>query len=465
MASNYGTQPAPMQYPPPRRSFAGPIILILIGLMFLLGNLHVIPWRSLGHYFARWWPVFIILWGVIKLIEYALAQRQNRRTVTFGAGGIVFLVFLIVIGLVASGVDRVANTVNWGELGDRGVFGEVFGQAYTFNQELQQDFPAGGSLKVVSERGAITVDPWDQNRIKVVVTKKLRATDQADADKADTATRALISVSGSEVLLNANTIGAGNRAVESDMIIYLPRKAMISVATRQGDVSISGRTGDVQVSNSHGDVNLNDLSGDVTVSLRQGSLKIVKVTGNVVVDGRLNEVTVADVTGSVRVNGDVMDGLTLAHVARQVTYRSSRTDLEFASLPGELTMQSGDIKAKQMTGPVRLTTRSKDIHIDDVSGDVHIENSNGILEVHTAKLPLGSLQLSNRNADIRVVLPARAAFQLDASTRRGDITSDFGGINVSTSRGESRAAGSVGSGGPRLEINNEHGDVEIRKAG
>ena len=65
------SSPAPVVNPPRRRrSFAGPLILILLGIVFLLGNMHILTWHALGMWFARYWPVLIIVWGVVKLIEY-----------------------------------------------------------------------------------------------------------------------------------------------------------------------------------------------------------------------------------------------------------------------------------------------------------------------------------------------------------------------------------------------------------
>ena len=44
--------------------------MIILGVVFLLGNMHVLTWHSLGVWFARYWPVLIIIWGVVKLVEY-----------------------------------------------------------------------------------------------------------------------------------------------------------------------------------------------------------------------------------------------------------------------------------------------------------------------------------------------------------------------------------------------------------
>ena len=57
--------PIPPFVPPrrPRRSFAGPFVLIVLGIVFLLGNLHMLSWMRLGTLFAHYWPLLLILWG------------------------------------------------------------------------------------------------------------------------------------------------------------------------------------------------------------------------------------------------------------------------------------------------------------------------------------------------------------------------------------------------------------------
>ena len=45
----------------------GAIILIVLGTLFLLSNLGVIP--ALGPLFAQWWPLILIVVGVSLLIR------------------------------------------------------------------------------------------------------------------------------------------------------------------------------------------------------------------------------------------------------------------------------------------------------------------------------------------------------------------------------------------------------------
>ena len=48
-------------------SLFGPLVLIVLGLLFLLANLGWIP--HLGALFARWWPVILIAVGVTQLMR------------------------------------------------------------------------------------------------------------------------------------------------------------------------------------------------------------------------------------------------------------------------------------------------------------------------------------------------------------------------------------------------------------
>jgi DUF4097 and DUF4098 domain-containing protein YvlB len=199
--------------------------------------------------------------------------------------------------------------------------------------------------------------------------------------------------------------------------------------------------------------------------MRKGSLTAAHLKGDLNVDGRLDDTNISDISGNLVLTGDYFGDMSLAGVKKSVRFKSSRTDMEFSRLDGDLTMESGDLQAKSLVGPLRLITRSKDIHLDNVTGDVKVENSNGSIEVRAGKLPLGSMQIDNSKGDIQVVLPAEAAFNLAARTRDGDIESDFNQIQVNSDHGQSTATGTVGSGASRLEINNQYGSIEIRKGG
>jgi hypothetical protein len=51
----------------PLRSRTGAIVLIIVGTLFLLSNLGVVP--QLGPLLRQWWPLILIVIGVIMLVQ------------------------------------------------------------------------------------------------------------------------------------------------------------------------------------------------------------------------------------------------------------------------------------------------------------------------------------------------------------------------------------------------------------
>src|ERR1700675_4102794 len=144
--------------PPRRRSLAGPFVLIVLGTVFLMATMRVLSIGRLAHLFANYWPALLIVWGVIKLIEHQRAQREGYRASGIGGGGVVLVVMIVVFGLIATQIEH----VNWSGLHDQfnfddSDFNNIFGQSYNFNDHLDQDFPAGASLKIIDTHGAVSV--------------------------------------------------------------------------------------------------------------------------------------------------------------------------------------------------------------------------------------------------------------------------------------------------------------------
>ena len=451
----------PVRPPRPSRSLAGPVVLIVIGIFFLLGNMHILYWHDLGHWFARFWPALLILWGIIKLVEYQQANRTGTRPPGIGAGGVLLVIFLVAAGLIATS----ASNFDWGQIRDQmhieGADIPWWGHTYDYNSDLEQAFPAGGSLRVTNTRGAINVSTSSDGHIHVTTHKRINSESQEDADKWSKSTQPQINVSGQTVTLNANTQGAGDHWVSTDLDIALPRKASVVATTSHGDISVMGRDGNAELSSQNGDVSVTDLNGSLTLDLQHSSARVSQVSSDVTIQGRANDVSIEDVKGTVHLDGDFMESVKLSRIAKPVSFKSTRTNMDLSQLSGYLNLDSGDLEATNVVGPFRLRTRSKDIMLNGISNDIHVQNENGAVEVHVNKL--GGLDIKNAKGDIRVFVPAKTGFQLDASDHDGEIQTDFNDLKITNGDEHSSASGSVNGGGPRMTLENEHGTIEIRK--
>ena len=433
--------PAPPARPPRyRRSFAGPVVLIIVGIFFLLSNMGIISWHNFGIWFSHYWPVLLILWGIIKLIEYQQANRAGERARGIGAGGVMLVVIVVIAGLIAS------EAVKWnpGELcSDSDLQGLPWcGHNYNYTDELQQAFPTGGSLRVTSEHVAVNITDSSDNQIHVSVHKRVNADTQGQADEWNKATRPQISVNGQIVTVDANTQGARDRRISSDLDIAVPRKASVVLSTRHGDISIMGRDGSADITSHNGDVSISDLTGSASLNLDDSSARLSQIGSDVIIQGRTKDISLEDVKGTVRLDGDFREGVKLSRIAKTVNIKSSR-------------------EASNIIGPLNLSTRSKDIRISGVSSNVQVKNENGPVEIEVTKL--GNIEVQNDRADIRIFIPEKSSFQVDAQARNGEIQSDFNELKIENGDNRSTANGSVNGGTSHIVLNNQHGSIEIRK--
>jgi len=479
--------PPPPQGPPPyrsRRSLAGPIILIVVGGVFLARNF---GWRfPVWHWFGHWWPLLLILWGVIVLIENITAPRMGYRPRYIGAGGILLLVLLVALGVSA----HYSSDVDWGGVRDQlqmdDDFSGIFGNAYTFQETLQQAFPAHASLRVVCDHGALNITPSEGDTIQVVVHKKLYAQNQNDANKYNDGSKPQITVNGDAVLLNANTDGAGDHDVESDMDISVPAGAALDIASKRGDVTVNDRKAEVKISLQKGDISLTGIAAPVKIDLEKGSIRASQIAADVDVTGHVDSVNIDNVAGAVRMNGDFYEDIQLSKIAGTVIFKTSRSDMEIASVPGDIEISSDEVRGSELTGPSRVVTGSKNIHLEDVAGDLDVQSNNGDVEVTTSGKQAGKMTVSTQHGDVALTLaskstpdkvsvttqhgdvtltlPSGGGFTISAGTRKGDISSDFDAIKIDESNGESRATGSVGSGNSKLLVNTDTGDIKIGKS-
>src|SRR5712671_1621823 len=455
---------SPVITPRPSRSIAGAVVLILIGVLFLLMTLGVLNRYSLFELYGRYWPALLILWGVIKLIEHEQAKQAGLPSRGMGAGGVFLALFIVFTGLAATQFIRMwPNIRDHIQMGDNGDLEDFFGRStFDYSDELSKEFPTGGTLRINNERGSVTINVVDDGHmLKVSARKKIRAEKQEEADRYNQKTKPEITVNDKIVTLNANTQGAGDKNVTTDMDVYVPRNVELVITDRRGDVTVTGVSGNAAINHQRGEVNVSEHTGNLMIDIDGSSARVQHVKGDVTVQCRGKEVAVEDVDGATHLNGEFQESVRLVRISKTVTFRSARTDMEFTRLDGRLDLDSGDLRADSVTGPMRLITRSKDISIEGLSGDLRLQDNNGTVEVGVHKP--GNIQIENRKGDVQVTIPPNAAVKIEARSQGGEISSDFSELQINNSDKQSSASGSIGSNGPNLVINNEHGTVEIRK--
>ena len=454
---------APPQVPyyrPRPRSIVGPLVLITIGVLFLLRTTGFISFGAFRSWMVHYWPLLLIFWGFARLVEHVWARQHGEPSPRLGAGGVMLVVFVILFGM---GATRTADW-NWrgigSEIGADDDWDNMFGSHYDFTDNFAQPLAGGSEIKILSAQGDITVVPSADNQAHAVVRKSVRSDSQETANRLNDSTHPKFTQQGSIWLLDL-TSGDFEKA-RFDLDLQLPKQLALSISTRRGNLSVSQRESNVDLNTDRGNISAENVTGAAALHLRHGSVNVKTVTGNVQVDGEVEDGSVSDVTGSLEFNAGYNGNVQLSHIGARLHFKSVRTDLQLAKLDGEISMGHGDIRATSLAGPVKLNTRSNEVHIEDVSGQVEVENRNGIVSIRP-KTPLGNIDINNVRGGIELELPPVTGFRLDAESKDGNIDVNDFSISVDNQRRDATARATVGKGGPDIRLRTDRGTIQIRK--
>jgi DUF4097 and DUF4098 domain-containing protein YvlB len=233
------------------------------------------------------------------------------------------------------------------------------------------------------------------------------------------------------------------------------------VHSGHGDVTAANLDGGLIINSNHGDVHLSVIKGSVQVhfSTDKGDFSAHQIDGDITAEGNCNDLTLSEVTGKVTINGELFGDVHMENVTGPLHVRTSVTELDLAALPGDMTLNSDNLRVTQAKGQVRVTTHSKDVDLSQIYGDAYVQDRDGRIAVETAGN--FAVEAKNLKGDVELTLPPNAAATVTGNTRNGDIITDF---PLAVSGDESKqVSGKIGAGGPKVSLTAENGDIHIKR--
>ena len=124
---------------------------------------------------------------------------------------------------------------------------------------------------------------------------------------------------------------------------------------------------------------------------------------------------------------------------------------------------NANIRVTGVKGSVNLDTVNGSIDAKDLSGPGEFETVNGSITVAYATLPANAdeISLDTVNGSCTLKLPASAGFTLDADTVNGRVSCDFPITLQKSNKHDLR--GTVGAGGPSIELDSVNGSLTVAK--
>jgi DUF4097 and DUF4098 domain-containing protein YvlB len=451
-----------MSYRRPNSIF-GPLIVIAIGVLLLLR--HHLPGFVLGEFIARYWPALLILWGLVRLVEFYSAPPEHRR-LGFSGSEILLVVFIIVVGMSFTGIYHIHMNGDWGWNDNN--FGWGWGdngwppwvETHTFSATVNGVVKPGTPVLVRGFSADVDVEPGSGDRIAIGATDTVRGS-QSEAQAAFQRGQPVIGNENGAVTITSVPQGMEDR-IRASLKITLPPSCPLTLESRSGNQSVLNWAAPVTVASDHGDVNLNGVKGDVQVTAHHGSVTIGNVTGAARVEGAGSDVNLSDISGPVTIQGDYDGSLTFQHLPKGLDFVSSRTDMHVERVTGSIFTDMGDLRIQDAAG-IKVRTRNKDIEVRGFTGGLDVHDQHGQIDGTAEKPPSAPIVLSTRDGDITLNLPPASSFTLSATDRRGSIDSDFP-LQITQAGNTSQAQGSFGSNGPAITLDTSNASIELRKA-
>lgn len=434
--------------------FSG-LLLIFVGILLLLHNYGRL---ELYEFFARWWPLLIILWGAVKLYERTAGFRSGGSAggrVTGNEAGLVVAVVALVAIVTFAGrtKQRIDDVIEPGE-------------SFSYDLDVApKKIPANSRVMVRNGRGDITVRGSDNGEIRVTATKTVKSWSERDADRLAEPIHVSIEQNGDGYEVHPSGFDLSSSRIGVNLEAAIPKKSALLIKTDKGDVSVSGISGDVGVTDMLGNVDVRGTAGDVNVETRKGDVRVSSTKGDVKVSGKGGEIEVNDTAGSLTVEGDFYGPVRADKAGKGVRMVSAKTDLTLSALAGHMEVGSGNMDIVDAPGNLTLRTRDSEINVENPGGKVNIDNRNASIAVRYSSAPKEDVQITNSSGEIALTVPGSAGFEIAADCRNCEISSEFPGLGASkTESGDSHLAGKYGSGkGPKITLKTSYANISLRR--
>jgi hypothetical protein len=439
-----------------RRSLTGPLLLLLIGALFLWRNLH--PQAPIFDIIAQYWPFLLIVWGLMRLIEILVSR--NRGHISFTGGEVVLVILICIAGSGLWEAHQHGFRFNTGGL-------EVFGEQYDY--PVTAHAPTGGITRVTFDnpRGNIKVIGGDTQEVSVTGHKTIRSWDRQNADKTNDGTPVEIVPQGDRLLIRTNQDRVPeNQRISDDLEVTVPRNMTVEARGRSGDYDVSDISGDVELAADRADVRLSRIGGNARLDIGRSELiRVNDVKGKLDLQGRGSDVDLEDVAGQVTISGSYMGTLEFKKLAKPLQFEGTRnTELRAQAVPGRISMDLGELTGSDVTGPVHLITGSRDIKLEQFTQSLELETQRGDIQLQPS-LPMPSIEARSGIGRIELVVPEKATFDLQATAERGEAVNDFGPqIQREVEGRTATLKGRVGDG-PTVRLTANRGSVSVRKEG
>ncbi len=286
------------------------------------------------------------------------------------------------------------------------------GDSSRYREDFHYSYPqtASGRFSLDNFNGSVEITGWDQNTVDISGTK------YAESQSLLNSMQIEASSSGNAVRVKTTRPDPHHGNMGAKYVIHVPRQTALE-----------------DVASSNGSIRADDIDGNAHLTTSNGSIHLGKINGNVEAHSSNGSIEVKDVKGNVN-----------------------------------FTTSNGGVHAENVEGAFEAETSNGGIHAhlrDTASGHpIRLNTSNGDIDLQVDSLRQNDVIASTSNGPITVRMPASVGASLHAATNsNGSVRSDFDVLIRAGELSKHRMEGTIGGGGPKIELTTSNGNISLLK--
>jgi DUF4097 and DUF4098 domain-containing protein YvlB len=286
------------------------------------------------------------------------------------------------------------------------------GDSNRYREDFHYSYPqsAGGRLTLENFNGSVEISSWDQNKVDVSGTK------YAETQSLLNQIQIEASSSGNAVRVKTTRPDPHHGNMGAKYVVHVPRQTTLE-----------------DISSSNGSIRVDDIDGNAHLSTSNGSVHLGNIRGNVDAHSSNGSIEVKDVKGN-------------------VNFTTSNGSVHAENL-------EGSFEAQTSNGGIRAR-----LHDSPGGRPIRLSTSNGDIDLQVDSLRQSDVVATTSNGPITVRMPAGVGASLHASTNsNGSVRSDFDVLIHSGELSKHRMEGTIGAGGPKIDLTTSNGNINLLK--
>jgi hypothetical protein len=330
-----------------------------------------------------------------------------------------------------------------------------------------------GKVNIENRHGHVNVITWDRNEVHIVVTVRVDARNEGDAD--DVFDRIKIDFSGDNRYVSART------SIDDKKSTWWFIKSWWDDDDVEIDYEVSmPTTAKLELSHKYGNADLENFAGNVTVNLKYGDLKIDEVGGDLQLDCSYGNATIAKANHTI---ADVSYFKLRINDANEVNIESKYSQIYIESA-NQIISQSGydgyhlgDIGKMTNEGKydniqvdkideLEIITKYTKVSLEYLLHEFRGEMSYGGLEIDRLDPQFARIEVESRYTGLEIDTDDVPAFQLDLEGKYLSYK-EPSNLSVSKDQRESNEIYIVGHRGAKneggiIKVRGEYGGLKMR---